>query len=218
MQLAAQTNPIHRGETGFSLVEAIVAISILTIGVLSLARLVPFATRTDYGARTDSTATFVAMREMEQILAQPWLLSTPCGATPAPCFIDAADDAGVTATVRLACTCATIPCGGNTGVPAGTAGGPLTAAGLINFSALPIAGYRRIYSINNVPSSTGSVKVNQGQYDVRWHITCNLYGSPGGVANGAGLYNIVVAARPVGTGTVQGMIAVPANVRSVKMK
>ena len=203
------------GERGFSLVEAIVAIAVLSIGVLSLARMIPFATRTDYGARTDSTATFIAMRQMEQILAQPWNLSAPCGGTAAPCFTDAQDDAGTSVVVNLACTCATIPCGPPSATPPGTAGGPLTAAGTINFTAAAVPGYQRFYTINNV-AGTGSVKVNQGQYDVRWHITCSRYGPPGGTWNGAGIYNIVVAARPVGT--VPGMIAIPAHVRSVKMK
>ena len=190
----------NRSDRGFSLVEAIIAIAVLSIGVLSLARLIPFATR------TDSTATFIAMRQMEQILAQPWSVTS---------FEDAPDDAGTTATVDLSCTCAAVPCGASTGVPAGTAGGPLTAAGIINFSAMPFPGYQRFYAIDPTPVA-GAVKVNQGQYEVRWHITCNLYGSPGGVANGTGLYNIVVAARPVGN--LPGMIAIPAHVRAVKMK
>jgi len=202
-------NRLRRSERGFSLVEAIIAIAVLSVGVLSLARMIPFATRTDYGARTDSTATFIAMRQMEQILAQPWSLFSPCGATPAPCFTDAQDDAGTSVVVNLACTCATTPC-------SGTAGAPLTGIGLIDFSAAAVAGYRRIYTINNVASG-GAVKVNQGQYDVRWNITCNLYGE-GGAWNGAGLYNITVAARPLGAGTSQGMISIPAHVRAVKME
>ena len=198
----------NRGERGFSLVEVIVAIAVLSVGVLSLARLVPFATRTDYGARTDSTATFIAMREMEQILAQPWTLSAPCGAMAAPCFTDAQDDAGTSVAVNLACTCASAPCTGNAGAPfvAGTE--------TINFSAVAVAGYRRTYTINQ-SAVAGTVKVNQGLYDIRWHITCNRYGSgPGG--NGAGLRKIVVAARPVGN--MPGMIAIPAHVQALKMK
>jgi len=71
-----------------------------------------------------------------------------------------------------------------------------------------------MYIINQTPAA-GSVKVNQGRYDVRWHITCSQYGTAG-VWNRAGFYNIVVAARPVGN--VPGMIALPAQVRAVKMK
>ena len=186
----------RHGERGFSLVEAIVAIAVLSIGVLSLARLVPFATRTDYNARTDSTATFIAMRQLEQMLAQPWDILS---------FTDAADDAGATATVNMACTCGGGPCtNGNAGAP--FVGG----TEIINFTAAPVAGYRRIYTINN-SAAAGTVKVNQGTYDVRWHITCHQYG----VGN-AGLWKITVAARPVGN--VPGLVSVPAHVQAVKMK
>ena len=200
-QSAVRSNPINRGSRGFSLAESMVAIAVLSIGVLSLAQLIPFATRIDYGARTDSTATFVAMREMEQILAQPWSVTS---------FTDAADDAGNTATVNLACTCMPTPCAGTAPTAA-----PLLPAGTINFSIQPPPpGYSCTYAINETPVA-GSVKVNRGAYDVRWHITCQRYGL-GGTWNGAGFYNIVVAARPVGN--VPGMIAIPAHVRAVKMK
>jgi prepilin-type N-terminal cleavage/methylation domain-containing protein len=186
----------NRSSRGFSLVEAIIAIAVLSVGVLSLARLVPFATRTDFGARTDSTATFIAMRQMEQMLAQPWDVTS---------FTDAADDAGATATENMACTCGGAPCTGNAGVAF------VGATETLNFTpGAIVAGYRRLYTINN-STAAGTVKVNQGVYDVRWHVTCNLYG----IGN-AGLWKITVAARPVGT--VPGMISIPAHVQAVKMK
>ena len=58
-------------EQGFSMVEAVVAIAMLGMGILSLVSLIPFAIKDDYRTRIDTTATFVAMREMEQILANP---------------------------------------------------------------------------------------------------------------------------------------------------
>lgn len=185
-----------------------VAIAVLAVGVLSLAQLVPFATRTDWGARTDSTATFIAMRQMEQILAQPWSVTS---------FIDAEDDAGNTTAdepgnpgtgVSLVCTCGAPPCTGNAGAP--FIGGTET----INFSVAAVVGYSRTYAIRD-STLPGTVKVNQGAYDVRWHITCNLYGT-GGVGNGAGLWKITLVARPVGN--LPGMIAIPAHVQAVKMK
>src|SRR3990172_4622966 len=154
-QSANRGHRINEGARGFSLAESMVAIAVLSIGVLSLARMIPFATRTDYGARTDSTATFIAMRQMEQMLAQPWDTLS---------FTDAADGAGVTSTVNLACTCAGAPCTGNAGAPfVGT-------TETINFSAAAVVGYRRTYIINESPAA-GTVKVNQGVYDVRWHVT-----------------------------------------------
>jgi len=195
-QRERQMKQWNRSTRGFSLLEAIVAIAVLSIGVLSLARLVPFATRTDYGARTDSTATFIAMRQLEQMLAQPWNVTS---------FTDAADDASTTATVNMACNCGGGPCtGGNAGAPF------VTGAEVINFNAGPVTGYRRLYTINN-SAAAGTVKVNQGVYDVRWHITCNEYG----VGN-AGLWKFTVAAKPIGN--VPGMVGLPANVQAVKMK
>jgi Tfp pilus assembly protein PilV len=193
MKSAGQRQGANRTIQGFSLVEAMVAIAVLTVGVLGLARLVPFATRTDYGARTDSTATFIAMREMEQIVAQPWTTTT---------FQDAADDAGASTNVNLACTCATPPC-------TGSAGSSLTGDGVINFNAAAVAGYNRAYTINQT-TAAGAVKVSQGRYDLRWRIDCNIY------TTGAGLKSIIVAARPVGN--VPGIISLPAQVRAVKMR
>ncbi len=185
----------HRGTAGFSLVEALMAISVLTIGVLAVVRMIPVATRTDFGARTDSTAVFVARRQMGQMLAQPWTTTS---------FTSGADGSGSTTTVNMACTCASPPC-------TGTAGAAAVGSGDIDFSqaqgSVP-AGYRRSYTI---PPSTGNVvKLNQGSYEIRWRITCNVYTS------GAGLMSIVVAARP--TANLPGMIPVQANLRAVKMK
>lgn len=179
---------------GFSLVEAMIAVIVLTAGVLSLARMIPFATRTDYNARTDSTATFIAMRTLEQIMAQPWDTTT---------FTGAADGAGATSTINFSCTCATAPCTGNAGAPfVGT-------TETINYTAAIVNGYQRYYTINQ--AAAGALKINQGQYDVRWHVTCNLYG----VGN-AGLRKITVAARP--RGNLPGFVALPVHVQAVKMK
>lgn len=201
-----------RASQGFSLVEAMVAIAVLSVGVLSLARMVPYATRTDFGSRTDSTGTFIAMRELEQMLAQPWTLpTTNCGAAPYPCFTDAADGNGVTQGVSLKCDCATAPCAGN-------AGAPLTGAGLIDFSqaasAIP-AGYRRAYAFS--PATGNTAKINGGSYEVRWHVTCNVYSKDAANNVVAGLFVYTVAARPSGS-PLPGMLAIPANVQAVRMK
>ena len=199
-----RANRIYRANRGFSLAEAMVAIGVLSVGVLSLARLVPYATRNDYGSRTDATGTFIAMRELEQMLAQPWSVTS---------FTDAGDGStstGVTATVNMSCACAS-PC-----TTPGEAGAPFVpGTETIDYSPSVVvpAGYQRTYAI---PQATGNTaKINGGSYDVRWHITCYRY-YVGGVANGAGFDKIVVAARP--TGDMPGMIPIPAHVRAVRMK
>ena len=200
----------RRSSSGFSLAEALVAIAVLSVGVLSLARLVPYATRNDFGSRTDSTGTFIAMRELEQMLAQPWSVTS---------FTDAGDGSpsppaplgGVTATVNIGCNCATAPCTGN-------AGATLTGVGLIDFTqaqgAAALVGYRRAYTITQAAGNT--VKINKGSYEMRWHVTCNVYSKDAGGNVVDGLFNYTVAARP--TGNLPGMIAIPANVQAVRMK
>ena len=54
------------------MIETMIAIIVLGIGVMSLATLVPYATRNDYRSRIDTTATFLAMQQLEKILAQPF--------------------------------------------------------------------------------------------------------------------------------------------------
>ncbi len=61
----------QKGSRGFTLMEVLFAIGILSVGVMGLAVMVPFATENDYRSRVDTTATFVALRQLEQILAQP---------------------------------------------------------------------------------------------------------------------------------------------------
>lgn len=176
-----------RGSKGFTLVETILAIALLGIGVMSLVTLIPYATRNDYRSRMDTTATFIATRQLEQMLAQPYSVTS---------FTSAADGAGNTANITVSC--------GAPGCDAGAA----VAGGLIDFSqaagSVP-AGYRRVYTI---PQSgvAGSPKINQGTYDVRWHVDQN--------ANG--IRTILLAVLPVGN--PPGTTTIPANLRAVKMK
>lgn len=153
---------------GFSLVETMIAIGILAVGVMSLATLMPYATQNDYRSRMDTTATFIAARQLEQMLAQPYNI-------PNNSFTSAADGAGNTANIIVSC-----------GAPGCDAGATLVG-GLISFTGTAPAGYGRIYTI---PASgiAGAPKVNGGTYDVRWHITQN--------ANG--VRTILIAARPQG--------------------
>ena len=176
---------------GFTLVETMIAIAVLAIGVMSLATLIPYATRNDYRSRMDTTATFIATRQLEQMLAQPYNVVS---------FTGAADGAGSSAAITASC-----------GAPGCDAGAAVVTVGgvvLIDFSqaagSVP-AGYRRVYTI---PASgvAGAPKINGGAYDVRWRVSQN--------ANA--VRTILIAARPVGDHP--GATALPANLRAVKMK
>lgn len=51
------------------------AITVLAIGVMSLAALIPFATENDYRSRMDTTSTLLAMQQLEKMLAQPFTVN-----------------------------------------------------------------------------------------------------------------------------------------------
>src|SRR3972149_76249 len=68
-----ETPPRSKRQTGFTLVETMIAIVILAAGIMSLVTLIPFATENDYRSRMDTTATFLAMQQLEKILAQPFV-------------------------------------------------------------------------------------------------------------------------------------------------
>lgn len=170
---------------------------------MSLVTLIPYATRSDYRSRIDTTATFVAMREMEQILAQPFAL--------VPNFTDAGD--GFVGTpgggycsnpqaggrCRVIVTCSPAPC---------AAGANVDANDNIDFSQAAAdvpAGFRRDYTIAQ-SDTANNPKVNYGVYDVRWRVSVD--------ANN--VRTIVLAARP--RGNWPGTTTFPANMRVVQMK
>ena len=151
---APQGHKKSRESKGFSMVETMIAIVILAVGVMSLATLMPYATQNDYRSRMDTTATFIAARQLEQMLAQPYIVTN---------FTSAADGAGNTANIIVSC-----------GAP-GCAAGATVVGGLISFAGAAPNGYGRIYTI---PASgvAGSPKVNGGTYDVRWNVSQNASG------------------------------------------
>jgi prepilin-type N-terminal cleavage/methylation domain-containing protein len=148
LSMAARRRSTERRSQGFTLVETLMAIVILGIGVMSLASLIPAATQNDYRSRIDTTATFLAARELEQILQQQFTAIS---------FTDAPDGAGNAVNVNL-----------------GAGGATLTANGEIDYSqpigAVP-AGYRRDYVI--AAGAAGTPKVNATVYDIRWSIGVN---------------------------------------------
>lgn len=179
---------------GFTLMEVLFAIVILSVGVMGLAAVVPFATENDYRSRVDTTATFVAMRQMEQILAQP---------SGVVSFTDGSDNPGMNVPIVVNVTDL------NTADLVGS-GAPLDANGNIDFTValgLIAPGYAGIYGVAPTPVNPDSnVRVNMGRYDVRW----NIY------QNASGIKTIIVAAQlsplPAGANFL------PANLRAVQMR
>ena len=65
-----------RGESGFSILEMILASSILMVGIVSVVQLVPASLKSSVGNRLDTMATVVCQRELDQMLSQPLNVDT----------------------------------------------------------------------------------------------------------------------------------------------
>jgi prepilin-type N-terminal cleavage/methylation domain-containing protein len=61
----------HHGPAGFSILEMLIALSILLFGIVAVAQLIPLSIVLNYQSRTDSAALIVAQREIDQFLGQP---------------------------------------------------------------------------------------------------------------------------------------------------
>ena len=181
--------------------EVLFAIVILSVGVMGLATMIPYATKNDYRTRMDTTATFVALRQLEQILAQPITVAS---------FTDGSDNPALNVPVLINVTDI------DTTDAVGT-GAPLDANGDINFTVavglLP-AGYSRIYNV--APTVGNTVRVNVGGYEVRWNIYQNANRIKTIVV--AAVTQGVANALANGTALPPGADSRPANVRAVQMR
>ncbi|MEZ5066551.1 MAG: prepilin-type N-terminal cleavage/methylation domain-containing protein [bacterium] len=71
------TTRANRLERGFSLIELMIAITILGVGILSLAGLFPIAMQKVSRGDLESRATFHAQAKIEEIKRMPWNSLTP---------------------------------------------------------------------------------------------------------------------------------------------
>lgn len=133
-------------QSGFTLVEVLMAIVILLVGIVSVAQLVPASISSNSTNRNDSTSLVFAQREMDQFLRQPLNMSI----SP-PSFIDA-----------LGISC-------NLGDPTqnnAVVGNPVVVFYnqlVIDFSSSPgVGGYSFLYQDPNDPAGV--------VYDVRWAV------------------------------------------------
>lgn len=72
MCIGAKSRPSHSPQSaaGFTLIELLIAITLLLVGVVSVAQLVPAAIRSNFRNRNDSTALIAAQRLLEQMARQ----------------------------------------------------------------------------------------------------------------------------------------------------
>ena len=64
----------RNGQSGFSLIEAMVATTILAVALVSLADLLAYATRANMGSRDTTRAVILAEQKMEQLKALQWAM------------------------------------------------------------------------------------------------------------------------------------------------
>jgi Tfp pilus assembly protein PilV len=62
----------HPGERGISLVEILIALVVLSLGIMSIAGIFPAGTRTELQTRMQSNANFFAQEKLEELRATSW--------------------------------------------------------------------------------------------------------------------------------------------------
>lgn len=135
---------LRRDSKGFSLVELILAMFVLTVGVLGGMVMILMGMTRDNSNRVDTTATNAAQAVLEQIAG------APSNTNPS---IPVTDCAGNNFTVNSAGSSA-----------AGGAGAPLLANGDMDWSKAIVNGYQMNYTV----CGTNGL---QTVYDVRWNVT-----------------------------------------------
>jgi len=62
---------LRRRDSGFSILEMIIASAIMMVGIISVVQLVPISLQLNASNRLDTLATVIAQRELDQMLSQP---------------------------------------------------------------------------------------------------------------------------------------------------
>lgn len=154
---------------GFALVEVMVAVVVLLVGIVAVAKLVPISTGLNAQNRYNSAAVVAAQRELDGLLDQS-ISST-----------NFADPQGILCPINTNCQL------GNPATPGVVLGSPVVMYGVrpvIDYSQAQVTGYGFNYVDPNDPS---------GGYDVRWAII--VFANGGGSATGK---RFIVGARPLG--------------------
>src|SRR5690349_24690888 len=137
--MQAMTGSPRSKQRGFTLIEMMIAMLMMTVGLLAVAELVPFSIRLNTANRDDSTALVLAQNEMNQFIDVPLANTT---------LVDAAGNN---------CTL------GNPATPNVFVGNPVVAFNgtqVINFAGAQVPGYGFTWFDPNDPA--------QVRYDVRW--------------------------------------------------
>jgi prepilin-type N-terminal cleavage/methylation domain-containing protein len=132
---------LHANQRGMSFIELMIAILVLTVGILGSSILLSLSVGTNYRNRQQSNSTVIAEMVMEKI--------SSVKASTAP-ILTVPDCTGAARTI-------------NTAGSAGGTGASLLPSGQVDFSQAAVAGYSMIYV-------TCGTQQRQAGYDVRWNI------------------------------------------------
>jgi|SRR5882762_253047 len=76
MRQGGRVSTTEFGQSGFTMLEMILACAVLMVGIAAVVELVPASLRTSVNNRLDTMATVVAQRELDQMLSQPLTATT----------------------------------------------------------------------------------------------------------------------------------------------
>lgn len=141
-------------ESGFTLMEVLMATIILLISLVGVAKLVPMSVALNSENRRDSTSLVIAQREMDAMIAQPISATT------------FTDPQGLTCPVGSTCDL------GNAAAPKTVVGSPVIMSAnrpMIDYTQPTVAGYSFNYADPNDPAST--------TYDIRWAVITYVNGT-----------------------------------------
>ncbi len=134
-------------QSGFTLIEMLIATVVIVVGLVAVAQLVPLSVRLNAGNRDDSTALVFAQRELDEMLDQPISATT------------FSDPQGVLCPAGGTCNL------GNPAQPKVPVGSPVVMLNnrpMIDFTQAQVANYSFNYTDPNDPFGTS--------YDVRWAV------------------------------------------------
>lgn len=171
---------------GFSLIELMIAMTVLTVGLLGGITLIGVATANNGRSKLHTTAVTLAESTMEKIVAIP---KSATGAAAQTTMTDCAVPANVF-------NIQTTP-----GGPAVITDGAF--AGTIDFSKPPQPGYSMVYVMC---SANGGMT-----YDIRWRVDSSLNPPP----NGPSLQMVTVSVKPL-TGAAATQLTLPFTLHQLR--
>jgi prepilin-type N-terminal cleavage/methylation domain-containing protein len=196
MRRTLQLERRRRANSGFSLIELLFAMLILTVGVLGGMIVIITAIASNSRNRSDTAAVALAQSTMDRIV----VLTVSAGVQTTQ----------ITDCDGTAHSMTTAPGGAPLIDLANVANGVQA----IDFTQAPVAGYQMIYKLCATGAADGLATGNPQLYDVRWNVS-NKINAP----NGGSTELVMVAAKNVsegGNGTQGRFFNLPVTLRALR--